>query len=277
MTLLARPLTTSLATVLLPLTLLTAPMAFAAGDRDAGNAAWEEILGDKKVSRDPTMNRSVNRVAERVIRAADGDPDEWELAVIQDDTPNAFALPGGKIGVHTGLFKVVENEAQLAAVIAHEVAHVTQEHGQARMNQNALVGIGLGILGAAFDMGEGAQRLAATAATLGLVLPFSRDQETQADEVGLHLMAKAGYDPREAIKVWENFERAGGNGGPEFLNTHPAPGNRGDRLEALLPEVMPIYRKHAQDEERTIRATPRNRGETGDRVTQKGVYDIRDR
>jgi metalloendopeptidase OMA1, mitochondrial len=209
--------------------------------------------------------------------AADGDPDEWEIAVIEDDTANAFALPGGKIGVHTGLFEVIDNEAQLAAVVAHEVAHVTQNHGQARMNQNALLGLGLGILGAAFDLGEGAQKLAATAATLGVVLPFSRDQETEADAVGLQIMARAGYDPREAIKVWENFEKAGGNGGPEFLQTHPSPDHRGQRLEAMLPDVMPIYREHAQDEERTVRATPRNRGERGDRVTQKGVYDIRDR
>lgn len=279
--LLRRPLLTSIASMLLPITLLAAaPQALAASDREMGDAAWEEILGDKRVSRDARMNATTERVAQRIIRAAEGDPDEWEVAVLEDDTPNAFALPGGKIGVHTGLFGVVENEAQLAAVMGHEVGHLTRNHPQDRVRQNSLINLGLGILGGALDLGQGAQRLAATAATLGLVLPFSRDQELEADQVGLELMAKAGYDPREAVKVWENFERAGGNGGPEFLSTHPSPGNRGQRLQAMVEDVMPTYEQTRRQEWNNTPA-PRNRGidirEPRNTNGGGGGFDIRDR
>lgn len=232
---------------------LCAPLAFtnapAIAQSPTMDDAWTEILREKGVSRNATLNRRVERVAARVLDAADQNPREWEFAVIQDDTPNAFALPNGKIGVHTGLFNVARTDDELAAIVAHEVVHVTQEHGRQRMTRSALVELGLGILGAAFDIDPNMARLAAGAATLSLVLPFSRNQETQADEVGLRYMARAGYDPRAAVQIWRKFEEQG-EGPPEFLATHPSHGNRAATLEAMLPEIMPIYREHAPARER---------------------------
>lgn len=121
------------------------------------------------------------------------------------------------------------------------MAHVVLEHGEERMRRDALVQLGIGALGAALDLNTNGVRTLAGAATLGITMPFSRDNEAEADAVGLRFMARAGYDPREAIAVWRNFERAGRGGSPEFLSAHPAPGNRAARLEAMLPDVMPIY------------------------------------
>ena len=166
-----------------------------------------------------------------------------EVRVIEDDTPNAFALPGCKIGVHTGLFEVVENDAQLAAVLGHEMAHVTVRHAEERMSRDVLLNAVLQLGGAVTGADANMVQLAATAATLGIVLPFTREQESEADAVGLRYMARAAYDPNEAVQVWKNFERRGDNRGPQFLSTHPSPGNRIAELEKLIPDVMDTYRE----------------------------------
>lgn len=234
--------TAALAAVLVaPLALNTSPAIAQSG----ADGAWEQILREKGVSRNATYNRRVERVAERILEAADQNPREWQFAVIDDDTPNAFALPGGQIGVHAGLFKVAKTDDELAAVIGHEVAHVTQEHGRQRMQRGTLLELGLGILGTAFDIDQNIARAAGMAATLGLVLPFSRDQEAQADDVGLRYMARAGYDPRAAVRVWQKFEDMG-EAPPEFLATHPAPGHRATNLQELMPEVMETYRQRSR-------------------------------
>ncbi len=189
----------------------------------------------------------VGRAIAAVIPSAEGF--EWEFTLFEADEANAFALPGGKVGVNTGLFKVAKNDAQLAAVLGHEIAHVTARHAAERMSRNLVTELGLGILGAA-TRSRSAVDLAAAAATLGAGLPFSRAQEAEADHIGLIYMAKAGYDPREAIRLWRNFAAFDGDRPPPFLSTHPAPENRIALLERELPEALAVY-EAAQREQRS--------------------------
>jgi predicted Zn-dependent protease len=207
---------------------------------DLGAQAFQEILAESTISNDAEMNAMVKRVGKR-IAAASGQDYDWEFVVIDDPEPNAFCLPGGKVAVHTGLFKVAKNEAQLAAVIGHEVAHATARHSAERMSQQMVLQYGLQAAGATSEFAAQNVELLAQAATLGVILPFSRDQEAEADEIGLIYMARAGYDPRAAIDLWRNMEAYTGPGGPEFLSTHPATGNRIAELEAAMPRALEIY------------------------------------
>lgn len=212
--------------------------------RQMGLQAYQQILEKSTISNREDYQRRVETVGRR-IAAVSGKPDlDWEFTVIEDKTPNAFALPGGKVGVHTGLFDVVENDDQLATVMAHEVAHAIARHGSERLSQQMVVQGGLQGLGVATG-NAGYVQAAATAATLGIILPYSRNQEAEADHIGLIYMAKAGYDPRAAIDLWENFDALGGERPPEFVSTHPSPGSRIDRLRELMPEAMEIYRGSA--------------------------------
>jgi len=206
-----------------------------------GLQAYEQIKQQERVSRDPELNRRVQEIGRR-IAAVSGQPDwDWQFTVFENDEPNAFALPGGKVGVYTGLFKVAKNDAQLATVLAHEVGHAIARHGAERMSQGLLAQLGGAVVGA--TAGPAYADLAAQAATLGIILPYSRTQESEADEIGLMLMAEAGYDPREAVKLWQNFEALGGDRPPEFLSTHPAEGTRIQRLQALMPKALEIYER----------------------------------
>jgi predicted Zn-dependent protease len=207
-----------------------------------GADAYKQILKEGKVSKDPELNRRVRAVGKRIAAVADDPGYEWEFKVLDDKEPNAFALPGGKVGVNSGLFKVAKNDDQLAAVMAHEVAHAIARHSAERMSRQMMVQTGLGVAGAVSETAAGNIGLMAQAATLGLILPFTRDQESEADEIGLLYMAKAGYDPREAVELWRNFESYGGDRPPEFLSTHPSPGTRIDRLNALMPNAMQVYK-----------------------------------
>jgi predicted Zn-dependent protease len=202
-----------------------------------GRVAYQQILSEKGTAPNSQLNAAVQRVGERIVAAADVPDWDWQFSVIDDPTPNAFALPGGYVGVHTGLSQVVQNEDQLAAVIAHEIGHVAARHHAERVSREALVQTGVSTVAG----GTGLADLLSAGATLGLILPFSREQESEADAIGLRYMAEAGYDPRAALEVWRNFARLGGSGGPQFLATHPAPEERLKRLEALLPEAMAIY------------------------------------
>lgn len=208
--------------------------------RQMGLEAYQQILDKSTVSNRQDYKSRVNAVGRR-IAAVSGAPDlAWEFTVIEDETPNAFALPGGKVGVHTGLFKVAKNDDQLAAVMAHEVAHAIARHGAERISQQMLLKGGLQGVGMATG-DSGIVSLAAQAATLGIILPYSRTQEAEADHIGIVYMAKAGYDPRQAIELWRNMDAVGDDRPPEFLSTHPSPGSRIDRLQALMPEAMAIY------------------------------------
>ena len=205
-----------------------------------GAQAYQQLLGEKQVVGGTEQSRMVEEVGQAIAATVDV-PYDWEFALFQDPTPNAFALPGGKVGVHTGLFKVVNDRNELAAVMAHEVAHVTARHSAERMTREMAIGAGLMGIGAATS--PAAADILAQAATLGIVLPFSRTQELEADEIGLIYMAMAGYDPRAAIDVWQNFEALNDGRPPEFLSTHPSPPNRIERLQALMPRALEIYRQ----------------------------------
>ena len=208
-----------------------------------GLTAYQEILKKSKLSNDKALTERVRRVGDRIAKASGRTDFEWEFNVIVDESPNAFALPGGKVGVNTGLFKVAKNDDQLAAVMAHEVGHAIARHGAERVSQQIVVQTGISALG---QGGPGIAEyadVAAALATYGVVLPFSRTQESEADRIGVILMAEAGYDPRGAVALWQNFAKLGGPRQPEFLSTHPAPTSRIRQLAALMPEAMAIYEK----------------------------------
>ncbi len=213
-----------------------------------GLEATREILKKEKVCHDPRLKAIVERVGKRIARATGRDL-PWEFWVI--DKPkviNAFCLPGGKVFVYTGIVPVAANEAGLAAVLGHEIAHAIARHGAERLSLALAATFGEVLLAEILDFkNPETKRLFLTAygigATVGLILPYSRKQELEADHIGLYLMAKAGYDPREAINFWQRMRQAaqGKPRPPAFLSTHPADVTRIKALEALLPQVLSIY------------------------------------
>jgi predicted Zn-dependent protease len=218
-------------------------------DLALGADAYKQVLSKAKIERDPRFTEPVQRVGQRIAAVADKPGYKWEFVVIDDPKQvNAFCLPGGKVAVYTGLFPVARDEDGLAVVIGHEVAHALARHGAERMS----TGMALNVLGAAVAIGAGTQGGAVQQAAMsayglgaqvGVALPFSRSQESEADQIGLILMAKAGYDPAAAIGLWQRMERAsGGKGPPEWLSTHPAPTTRQDDIRAWIKEAMRYYR-----------------------------------
>jgi predicted Zn-dependent protease len=170
----------------------------------------------------------------------------WEVELFEEPTANAFALPGGKIGVHTGLLEVAVTPSQLAAVLGHEVAHVLARHGNERVSQATFAQTAMQIAESAVGvMSPEKQQLMGAlglGVQYGVLMPFSRAQESEADEIGLELMARAGFDPRESITLWQNMGRASsGQGPPEFMSTHPSHATRIGRLEAAMPEAIAVY------------------------------------
>jgi len=207
----------------------------------------------KKISHNAAYNAQVRRVAARLTPVIHLPGAQWEFVVFEDPTPNAFALPGGKVGIHTGLFPITKTDAGLAAVLGHEIAHVTRNHAGARRKQ--VTGVALGALvldqiarnrgisdAARAKLGAGYGALA----TVGAVLPFSRRNELEADRIGALYMAKAGYNPTEAIAMWQRFaaykQKKGHSASPEFLRTHPLDNTRINALRAYLPTAMRAYR-----------------------------------
>lgn len=171
-------------------------------------------------------------------------PDAWEVVLFEDPVPNAFALPGGRIGVHSGLLRVAESPAQLAAVLGHEVAHVLAEHGNERLTQQLgirAVLLVVGLFGEGDPAGDTLMRALGLGAHLGIALPFSRTHEEEADAMGLAIMAEAGFDPRESTALWRNMAAAGDGQPPEFLSTHPAHDSRIQGLEAAMDAALARY------------------------------------
>ena len=221
-----------------------------------GVRAYREILRQAPLSANPEINELVNRVGRRIAAAANKPEYHWEFAVIQDDrTINAFALPGGKVAVFTGILKITQTEAGLATVMGHEVAHALQRHGAERMSRSVLDQIvQLGAMGAAATgaVDPSVVQGVSSAYGVGVVLPFNRKQESEADFIGLRLMAHAGYDPNEAVPFWERmsgcprkligtlcFRSAASI--PEFLSTHPSDVTRMNQIEAWIPDAMRFY------------------------------------
>lgn len=243
---------------------------------EMGAAQYGETLQDPKVvlSKDPREIEPVKRVAARIIEAAKrskyaeaAKSFDWEVTVIKDDnTKNAWALPGGKIAVYTGIFPMAKTEAGLAAIIGHEVVHALAQHGGERMSQGLMAQVGMSaaaILLATQGDNPALSQLGMQAMGMGLqagvLLPFSRTHESEADYIGVLLAADAGYDPREAVRIWERMAAASGGASPEFLSTHPANETRIANLNKWMPEAMAIYQGASKASESTlplITATP---------------------
>lgn len=209
-----------------------------------GEDAYRQILRDSVITRDATAERIVRRVGERIARVAEKPEYKWEFTTINDpETANAFAVPGGKVAVYTGIFEPARDETGLAVVLGHEVAHALARHPAERMSQGLLFqlgGAGLSVL-----MGSNPAMANQVLQAFGVVvaLPFSRSQETEADRIGLILMAKAGYDPRVSVELWERMEKKDGGKGapPEFLSTHPSYETRIQQLRSFIPEALTYY------------------------------------
>ena len=220
-----------------------------------GISAYHELLRQAPISEDPELNELVHRVGERIAAVANKPEYQWEFAIIRDDrTINAFALPGGKVAVFTGILKITKNEDGLATVIGHEVAHALQRHGAERYSRSMLEMIGqVAALGAGAAAGRPDAAIAAMSAYgVGVSLPFGRKQESEADYIGLKLMAQAGYDPREAVPFWERMSGCprqmigkmcfrAQQTIPEFLSTHPSDVSRINQIEAWIPEALQYY------------------------------------
>lgn len=228
-------------------------------EMEMGAQAYTQVKSDPKMklSQDPREIEPVRRVAARIVEAAKrskyaemAKQFQWEVTVIKDDKmANAFALPGGKMAVYTGIFPVAKTEAGLAAVMGHEVVHALARHGAERMSQEQLTNAAVQAAGAAAGaaggglVSQGTMAALGAGAQVGVLLPFSRQHESEADYIGILLAADAGYDPRESIALWERMERMSGGGGPaEFLSTHPSHGTRIEDLKKAMSEALKIYK-----------------------------------
>lgn len=238
--------------------LLMIPQSYEA---NLGAQAYQDVLSDPqiKISQNPAEVAPVQRISARIIEAAKrskyaeaANEFKWEVSVIKDDgTKNAFALPGGKIAVYTGIFPVADNESGLAAIVGHEVVHALARHGSERMSQGVLAQIGL--VGASIAMqtqgfspvtSQAAMAALGVGTQVGVLLPFSRAHESEADYIGLLLAADAGYDPQEAVRVWQRMQQASGGQQPqEFLSTHPGHETRITRLTEHMPEALALYQQ----------------------------------
>jgi predicted Zn-dependent protease len=214
-----------------------------------GLQSYQEVLRKAKLSTDPAANDLVRRVGTRIAAATGRSNYQWEFKVIEEKQANAFCLPGGKVAVYTGILPITRDEAGLAAVVGHEVSHAIARHGAERVSQNLLVEMGLTGTMAALSKGDpntvkNVGALLGAGASVGLLLPWGRAQESEADHLGLIYMAKAGYDPHAARDLWVRMAEASKGSGrpPEFLSTHPSEATRIKQIEAWLPEAMQYYR-----------------------------------
>jgi metalloendopeptidase OMA1, mitochondrial len=218
-------------------------------ESEMGVQAFQQIVGKAKLSSDVASSEMVTRVGKR-IAAVTGHPEyQWEYRLIQDDKQvNAFALPGGKVAVYTGILPVTKDENGLAAVLGHEIGHVVARHGGERMSQQMGVNVAVETL-AGLSSGnpvvvQSVSALLGAGASVGVLLPWGRAQESEADHLGLILMAKAGYDPHAARDLWVRMADLAAKGSgkpPEFLSTHPSEATRITQIEAWMPEAMQYY------------------------------------
>jgi predicted Zn-dependent protease len=222
---------------------------------ELSNESYNSVLKQKKLSNNTSQINELRLVGRRVAKAVENylrqidraslvEGYEWEFNLIAEDPKNAWCMPGGKIAFYEGIIPVCQNENGIAAVMAHEIAHAVAKHGNERMSQQLALQMGGMALNEALQKeSETTIQLAMTAfgvgAQLGVILPYSRKHEKEADELGLYFMAMAGYDPREAPELWKRMQAAGSGGGPpEFLSTHPDPEKRINHLNSIMPKAM---------------------------------------
>lgn len=210
-----------------------------------GLQAFEDLKKEKVISQSTQENQFVRCIATAITREVGGN---WEVVVFEDNTLNAFALPGNKIGVHTGLIDLVDNQDQLASVIGHEIGHVLARHSNERMSQKMGAQMGISLIAAVAaprtPLGQTALSLLGVGAQYGIIMPFSRLHESEADTIGVELMAKAGFNPAESITLWQKMAQASQGAQPvEFLSTHPSHATRIDDLLAQMPKAMKIMQQ----------------------------------
>lgn len=194
-------------------------------------ATWDDAVAKGPISHDPARNARLKTMGGRIAKAANRGNQNWQYAVFDTDEKNAFVMPGGKVGFYRGMMDFTDNDDQLAAVMGHETGHVTARHAAARYSQQVAAGVGLTVANVALSQTDWKhkQEIAAVlgaGVTFGVILPFSRKHELQADKLGVDYMYRAGYQPKQAVKLWEKMAAAGGSRTPEFLSTHPSPETR---------------------------------------------------
>lgn len=214
-----------------------------------GAQSFEQLKQQTPLTTDKNIREYVVCIANRIIPHVkqNPNPQQWEVQVFEDEQANAFALPGYKIGVYTGLLKYAKNQDQLAAVMGHEVAHVIAEHGNERVSNQMATQAGLSIATAVLGATQNENSALILAglglgAQYGVILPFSRKHESEADLIGLDLMAQAGFNPAESVTLWQNMSQAGA-APPEFLSTHPSSDTRIKQLKERIPKANVAYQK----------------------------------
>lgn len=215
-----------------------------------GFQTYRQVLAQARSIDSGPQFEMVRRVAGKLASAtgAAGAEYEWQVSLIDDEQINAFCLPGGKIVVYTGILPVAQNEAALATVMGHEMAHATSRHGaqrvlQQNLAQTAMTGIAVSLSDMDYNKQRAVMGALGAGAQFGILMPFGRQHESEADEIGLMYMARAGYDPQESIRFWQRMDQASRSGPPEFLSTHPSHGTRVQQLEALMPKALEQYNR----------------------------------
>jgi len=219
-----------------------------------GSRQFKDLRDTAPLVQDRATIDFVACVANAIVETLDGDDAKmyWELAILDQPQVNAFVLPGGKIAVFNGLLGVVENQDQLGAVLGHEVAHVTAKHSNERASRAMVTGVGVDIAAILVGGGyarqtQGAAQALGTGVALGVLNPFSRMQESEADLVGLDYMAMAGFDPRESVQLWQNMNASATTNVPEFMSTHPSGETRIEDLVDALPHALVLYNQAKEE------------------------------
>jgi predicted Zn-dependent protease len=215
-----------------------------------GLQSYQQVLAQSESIDSGPELETIKRVASRLATATSkaGVDFDWQVSLIRSSQVNAFCLPGGKVVVYTGILPVTQNESALATVLGHEMAHATSRHGSQRvleqnLAQTALTGVAMSLSDMDYDKQRAVMGALGVGTQFGVLMPFSRKHESEADHIGLHYMARAGYDPRESIRFWQRMENAGGTQSPEFLSSHPSHGSRIQQLEAEMPKALEEYNR----------------------------------
>jgi len=203
-------------------------------------SAWSDAKKQTPVSRDPALNNQLQRIGGRIVTAANRQNDSWEYAVFDSDQKNAFVMPGGKVGFYRGIMEFSDNDDQIAAIMGHETGHVTGRHAAARFSTQIAAGAGLTAANIALSRTDTRYKneiaaILGAGVSFGVILPFSRRHELQADRLGVDYMHRAGYDVHQSVKLWEKMAaESTGSGQPEFLSTHPSPETRVRELDSYI-------------------------------------------
>lgn len=215
-----------------------------------GLQSYRQVLAQSRAIQSGPQFEMVKTVAGRLAAAtgAAGQKFNWQVSLIQDPQVNAFCLPGGEIVVYTGILPVTQNDAALATVLGHEMAHATSRHGaqrvlQQNLTQTAMTGVAVSLGDMDYNKQRAIMGALGAGARFGVLMPFGRKHESEADEIGLMYMARAGYDPEESLRFWKRMEQNSQGSPPEFMSTHPAHGTRIAQLEALMPKALEEYHK----------------------------------